>query len=508
MLVRPKKNERCNICIFEKAIKKVMKLKTIELQNYRCYENNDFHFGSDTTLIIGKNGTGKSSLLSAIRKGMTFIFSNSDGNKLVKNNPNKVEGLNDWDTTFKDYGEGFQWPTNISYELTFDSKPLIWQFHKDKYRGKLHSKYYKVAQKNFEKYFSEQSAVLPLLGFYGDCFPHKRKENNTVVNKFNELLISSVHLPKDIGYTLWNDDGSITSSWFLRTKYILNEIQSANDNLNSIAYEIRALAENMSDSTDDSNIRKSQLKSLQNRFELLKSSDFERTTVLENEYRFVTGKVLEFFSSFNEINDDDLILVEISKKITTNSNMLFFNFRKKDSTYGGLFNEESLPMGYLRLVHIVYDIAYRWYLLNGNNPNFSGLVMIDELELHLHPSLQQTVLERFRRTFPGIQLIITTHSPIILSSFNANQESTKIIQLEKRDGVYVDDDLPNVYSMDYNSSLIDVMGVDISDKLLDAYINAYQFLKEDDKKLAKEYLNKIQDIFNGKIPNFVQDQLK
>ncbi len=485
-----------------------MKLKTIELQNYRCYENNDFHFGSDTTLIIGKNGTGKSSLLSAIRKGMTFIFSNSDGNKLVKNNPNKVEGLNDWDTTFKDYGEGFQWPTNINYELDLESKPLNWQFHKDKYRGKLHSKYYKVAQKIFEKNFSKESAVLPLLGFYGDCFPHKRKENNTVINKFNQLLIKSIHLPRDIGYALWNEEGSITSSWFLRTKFILNEIQSANDNLNSIAKEMRGLAENMFDSTADSNIRTSQLKNLQERFELLKSRDLEQTKALENEYRFVAGKLMEFFSNFDEINNDDLILIEISKKITANSNMLFFNFRKKDSTYGGLFNEESLPMGYLRLVHIVYDIAYRWYILNSDNPNFNGLAMIDELELHLHPSLQQTVLERFRRTFPGIQLIVTTHSPIILSAFNAKDDSTKIIQLEKKDGVYVDDDLPNVYSMDYNSSLIDVMGVNISDKLLDAYINAYQFLKEDDKKLAKEYLSKINDIFNGEIPNFVQDKLQ
>jgi len=484
-----------------------MKLKTIELQNYRCYEDNDFHFGSDTTLIIGKNGTGKSSLLSAIRKGMTFIFSNSDGNKLVKNNPNKVEGLNDWDTTFKDYGEGFQWPTNINYELDFESKPLKWQFHKDKYRGKLHSKYYKVAQKTFEKYFIKESAVLPLLGFYGDCFPHKRKENNTVINKFNQLLIKSIHLPRDIGYALWNEEGSITSSWFLRTKFILNEIQSANDNLNSVAKEMKSLAENMFDSTFNSNSRTSQLKSLRERYDLLKSRDLEQTTALENEYRFVTGKLMEFFSNFDEINNDDLILIEISKKITSNSNMLFFNFRKKDSTYGGLFNEESLPMGYLRLVHIVYDIAYRWYILNNNNPNFNGLVMIDELELHLHPSLQQTVLERFRRTFPGIQLIVTTHSPIILSNFNASHESTKIIQLEKKEDAYVDDELPNVFSLDYNTNLVEVMGVNISNKLLDAYINAFQFLKGENNPLAKDYYQEISKLFDGNIPEFVKAKL-
>lgn len=485
-----------------------MKLKTIELQNYRCYENNDFHFGSDTTLIIGKNGTGKSSLLSAIRKGMTFIFSNSDGNKLVKNNPNKVEGLNDWDTTFKDYGEGFQWPTNINYIIDFESKPLLWQFHKDKYGGKLHSKYYKSAQKTFEKYFVKKNSVLPLLGFYGDCFPHKRKENNVVINKFNKILISSVQLPKDMGYALWNDEGSITSSWFLRTKFILNEIQTAHDSLNSIEKEMSELQKKISDFSIDTISSTSQLLYLKERLALVKAKDLEQTTSLENEYKFVTGKLLEFFSNFNEVNSDDMILFDITRRRTLNSDTLFFNFGKQDSINEGLFNEESLPMGYLRLIHIVYDIAYRWYLLNGQSSEFDGLVLIDELELHLHPSLQQTVLERLRRTFPGIQLIVTTHSPIILSSFNAELESTKIIQLEKKNGEYLDEPLANVFSMDYNSNLVDVMGVNISNKLLDAYINAYQFLKEDDKKLAKEYLRKIEEIFNGNIPDFVQNKLQ
>ena len=121
-----------------------MKLKTIELKNYRCYQDNDFHFGSDTTLVIGKNGTGKSSLLSAIRKGMTFIFSNTGSNRLIKNNSNKIEGLNDWDTTYLEFGEGFQWPISIRYDLDADGDSIFWNFYKDKYGGKLHSKFYKI----------------------------------------------------------------------------------------------------------------------------------------------------------------------------------------------------------------------------------------------------------------------------------------------------------------------------------------------------------------------------
>lgn len=486
-----------------------MKLKTIELQNYRCYENNDFHFGSDTTLIIGKNGTGKSSLLSAIRKGMTFIFSNTGSNKLIKNNSNKIEGLNDWDTTYLEFGEGFQWPTNIKYELDTDGDLISWRFYKDKYGGKLHPTHYKSAQQKFQKHHLTKSEALPLLGFYGDCYPHKRKESNKVVNDFNKILLKSVNLPRDIGYALWNDEGSITASWFLRTKFILNEIQQDNDNIKILSDEIDELQKRLSNfSVADISASQVQIEIMKQRLELQKKRYNEQTAPLEKEFKFVTDKVMQFFSNIEELDSNDLILFDIKKRRTDKTDTLFFSFGKKDSINEGVFNEEALPMGYMRLLHIVYDIAYRWFLLNGEADQFDGLVLIDELELHLHPSLQQTVLQRFRKTFPGLQFIVTTHSPIILSNFNADLESTKIVQLEKKNGEYLDEQLENVYSMDYNSSLVDVMGVNISNKLLDAYINAYQFLKEDDKKLAKEYLNKIREIFNGKIPYFVQDKLQ
>ena len=161
----------------------------------------------------------------------------------------------------------------------------------------------------------------------------------------------------------------------------------------------------------------------------------------------------------------------------------------------------------MRLLHIVYDIAYRWFLLNGEDSNFDGLVLIDEIELHLHPSLQQTVLQRFRNTFPGLQFIITTHSPIILSNFNAIDVTTKIIQLEKKEGTYTDEELQNKYSIDYNSNLVNVMGVNISNKLLDAYINAYQFLNKENNIMAKDYYQKIDDLFDGNIPNFIKKKL-
>jgi predicted ATP-binding protein involved in virulence len=45
-----------------------------------------------------------------------------------------------------------------------------------------------------------------------------------------------------------------------------------------------------------------------------------------------------------------------------------------------------------------------------------GVVLIDEVELHLHPAWQQVALDNLLATFPGIQFIVTTHSPQVISS--------------------------------------------------------------------------------------------
>lgn len=51
----------------------------------------------------------------------------------------------------------------------------------------------------------------------------------------------------------------------------------------------------------------------------------------------------------------------------------------------------------------------------------SGIVLIDEVDLHLHPTWQQRVLPQLRRVFPRIQFIVTTHSPQVLSTVNASE---------------------------------------------------------------------------------------
>ena len=74
----------------------------------------------------------------------------------------------------------------------------------------------------------------------------------------------------------------------------------------------------------------------------------------------------------------------------------------------------QLSQGEKSLLALVADIARRLVLLNptASNPlDGTGIVLIDEIDLHLHPSWQQKVIIRLEETFPNIQFIVTTHSP-------------------------------------------------------------------------------------------------
>jgi predicted ATPase len=50
-----------------------------------------------------------------------------------------------------------------------------------------------------------------------------------------------------------------------------------------------------------------------------------------------------------------------------------------------------------------------------------AIVLIDEIDLHLHPSLQRSLIPRLRKTLPKVQWIVTTHSPLVLANFDVNE---------------------------------------------------------------------------------------
>lgn len=79
----------------------------------------------------------------------------------------------------------------------------------------------------------------------------------------------------------------------------------------------------------------------------------------------------------------------------------------------------QLSDGYRNLLALVLDFARRLAQANPNWPNpleAPAIMLIDEVELHLHPKWQQTVIPGLRAAFPNTQLIISTHSPAVLTT--------------------------------------------------------------------------------------------
>ncbi len=108
------------------------------------------------------------------------------------------------------------------------------------------------------------------------------------------------------------------------------------------------------------------------------------------------------------------------------------------------------------------DLAWRAVMLNPHHGKDApalarGVVLIDELDLHLHPGWQREILGDLRRAFPNIQFIITTHSPQVLGSALDEwvQEFTADQQLVAS---------PRVKGQDTNRILTEVMNVSERDE--------------------------------------------
>ena len=106
-------------------------------------------------------------------------------------------------------------------------------------------------------------------------------------------------------------------------------------------------------------------------------------------------------------------------------------FINTDEVNYGLDRVKTLPVsrlsdGIRTVIGLVGDIARRTCMLNpqfgksapGNTP---GVVIIDEVDMHLHPEWQQQIIPSLRRTFPEIQFILTTHSPQVLTTVEAQK---------------------------------------------------------------------------------------
>lgn len=124
---------------------------------------------------------------------------------------------------------------------------------------------------------------------------------------------------------------------------------------------------------------------------------------------------------------------------------------------------ELLSDGIRNMIGMVADIAFRATKLNPQlgadaAKRTSGIVLIDEVDMHLHPEWQQIVLQNLTKAFPKLQFIVSTHSPQVLSS--VHRDSVRIIGPDATGRLIAERPLAMTYGEPSGSVLQSVMMVD------------------------------------------------
>ncbi|AIZ35269.1 AAA family ATPase [Pseudomonas parafulva] len=141
----------------------------------------------------------------------------------------------------------------------------------------------------------------------------------------------------------------------------------------------------------------------------------------------------------------------------------------------------QLSQGEKSLLALVGDIARRLSMLNPTLESplqGRGIVLIDEVDMHLHPKWQRGIVEQLKITFPNCQFILTTHSPLVIS----DTQDLKIYSLD--DGAV--NAVTSQYGQDANSVLLDVMDTPIRNSKIESYFNdLYDAIQDLELKKAK-----------------------
>ncbi|MBD5289947.1 MAG: AAA family ATPase [Bacteroides sp.] len=448
-----------------------MKITHLKIENFHCFRETEFDFARQTTVFIGKNGTGKSSLIKAICNALSFIFNKSNNSWGYSSLANEVSDLGVERINVReiyhngkiaDYvsikGVATMSASNIPHSRDDEDVMLKWDIRRNSYeKSTLQSSLYKDAYIKFRNIIGQNDRY-PLLVYYSDRYPHI---NTNLGANAKAMLNEDEDIGRTWGYYHWNEFSSCTEIWQRRFIRISNQLMHIDRSLNE---------------TEDGGARDTLLQQ-------------KRNIVKEIEY------VVGFLKSFTDSNIEGLSDRNGDFKISSISVDGATDFYIKFTFSDGIQRAwDELPAGLERLFSIVFDMAYRSYVLNRGMSVPNGIVLIDEVDLHLHPSLQQDVLLRLTKTFPEVQFIVTTHSPLVITNLRQDEDN-KVVRMERNGKDYSHSAVGNLFVHDYAYTLYEIMQTSPRNFILDSLSERYIRLKRREKvKEAEEVLNQLRKL--------------
>lgn len=357
-----------------------MKINKLELENFRCFEKYELNLSDKFTLLIGDNGSGKTAVLDGISIITQDLLAEFSGNEISSD---RTLTRNDLRYVEQKMGQTFTRElaksTFITINYTLGNKTFKWQHGRD--------------SNNIFAFNTH------LIGLQGD---------NSIVNalttRFSKRNDPKTFLPIIAYYgtgRLWK-------------KVHDSEVETLPPDSRLLAYR-------------DCLNPASNLEQLFRWFktqELAALQKKERRHVLEVLRQAIVGMIPGAKQAWWDIDWDELMFQSVNDE---KSQIVPFSM---------------LSDGYRNMIGMVADIAYRMATLNPQLEadvikQTEGIVLIDEIDLHLHPKWQREVVGRLLKTFPKVQFVASSHSPFIIQSLYG-REDCLLWDLEKAQAIAIE----------------------------------------------------------------------
>lgn len=367
-----------------------MKFTKIKLTNFRCFKSFEMEFNNSILtddvkqannlhVIIAPNMVGKSALLKAIRISIEGRFKKikvnlgHQKNLGISFNDHRVLGYNLFTDVAREVSIEIEVESKEWYKGKWDLLTIGWKKYKNDYQERTKIDYTtnniaERADKSFNQAAEGNDGINPLFLFVGTEYIHQQRASTKTLTQNGNAKQ---------GYWYCLDESNMEKyvfDWFQKLyKTVLEQERSP---ISAKAYG--PLPKNTLD-----NFRKAISLVLPK----IKTVDWIRNTL-------------------NEKEEEYLLIFDIEDE--------------------GLRRYDMLSDGYRYLVLLVGELVTRASLLNKHVSDnileqITGCVLIDEFGIHLHPALQAETLGRISSTFPNLQFIVTTHSPLLINGLQKEQ---------------------------------------------------------------------------------------
>lgn len=381
-----------------------MRIRRVKIRNFRGFENTEVSFHSNMTVVIGNNTAGKTSLLGALQAGIGAYLQSFKG----------LPGG-------KAYRRG----------LTESDRYLAYNSQKRDYVRRPESTRIDVEAEMFETI--KNGIKFELNGHSVNWYRELTDKGSTLFNEkcAGDLKAFVAHMEEQRDST--NSNCVLPVLLFFGTNRIDNQYRTAKKVKERLTRVDKGYKAALSNDVD-----------FQGAMEWLRRYDKN----IKDKREFEGTREAFYETLSNAIP----ALTEMDFDGTELEAMVSVTGRKPERHHYGYMSD-----GFKAMINIVSEIAYRCIQLNGFLGSAAvkttpGVVMIDEVDLYLHPRWQHHVLDDLQGAFPNIQFIVTTHSPFIVQSLKKGQ----LVSFDEK---------ANVEGEPFRESIEDVagtrMGVDV-----------------------------------------------